>query len=383
MIKKIMKYLLLSVLFPVFFLGLVHADSVKIGFNVPLTGFAAADGKSALNGAKLAVKQANQAGGINGKMIELVVYDDQASPKQAVPISNKLIEKDKVVAAISGSYSGATRASAGVFQSAEIPYISAYAVHPEITKAGNYVFRTSFMGEVQGRAGAKLIGATLQRKRVVLITLKNDFGKSLAAGFKEAAGQFNLQIVNEYEYSIKDRQFGPIVAKVKADAPEAIYATGYFFTAGPLVSQLRAAGITVPVIGQEGYDSEQFIKIAGKASEGTIITTSLDRDSNSSETRSFISEFEAMAGHKVDMVAASGHTAMKVLVTAMKKAGTTSPSAIRNAIAQTSLVASTGSISFNDLGEVQKNVQVQVVRDGDFHYHSEIRDQVLLAPPTR
>jgi len=383
MIKKIMKYLLLSVLFPVFFLGLVHADSVKIGFNVPLTGFAAADGKSALNGAKLAVKQANQAGGINGKMIELVVYDDQASPKQAVPISNKLIEKDKVVAAISGSYSGATRAAAGVFQSAEIPYISAYAVHPEITKAGNYVFRTSFMGEVQGRAGAKLIGATLQRKRVVLITLKNDFGKSLAAGFKEAAGQFNLQIVNEYEYSIKDRQFGPIVAKVKADAPEAIYATGYFFTAGPLVSQLRAAGITVPVIGQEGYDSEQFIKIAGKASEGTIITTSLDRDSNSSETRSFISEFEAMAGHKVDMVAASGHTAMKVLVAAMKKAGTTSPSAIRNAIAQTNLVASTGSISFNDLGEVQKNVQVQVVRDGNFHYHSEIRDQVLLAPPTR
>ena len=383
MIKKIMKYLLLSVLFPVFFLGLVHADSVKIGFNVPLTGFAAADGKSALNGAKLAVKQANQAGGINGKMIELVVYDDQASPKQAVPISNKLIEKDKILAAISGSYSGATRAAAGVFQSAEIPYISAYAVHPEITKAGNYVFRTSFMGEVQGRAGAKLIGATLQRKRVVLITLKNDFGKSLAAGFKEAASQFNLQIVNEYEYSIKDRQFGPIVAKVKADAPEAIYATGYFFTAGPLVSQLRAAGITVPVIGQEGYDSEQFIKIAGKASEGTIITTSLDRDSNSSETRSFISEFEAMAGHKVDMVAASGHTAMKVLVAAMKKAGTTSPSAIRNAIAQTNLVASTGSISFNDLGEVQKNVQVQVVRDGDFHYHSEIRDQVLLAPPTR
>ena len=383
MIKKIMKYLLLSVLFPVFFLGLVHADSVKIGFNVPLTGFAAADGKSALNGAKLAVKQANQAGGINGKMIELAVYDDQASPKQAVPISNKLIEKDKVVAAISGSYSGATRAAAGVFQSAEIPYISAYAVHPEITKAGNYVFRTSFMGEVQGRAGAKLIGATLQRKRVVLITLKNDFGKSLAAGFKEAAGQFNLQIVNEYEYSIKDRQFGPIVAKVKADAPEAIYATGYFFTAGPLVSQLRAAGITVPVIGQEGYDSEQFIKIAGKASEGTIITTSLDRDSNSSETRSFISEFEAMAGHKVDMVAASGHTAMKVLFAAMKKSGTTSPSAIRNAIAQTNLVASTGSISFNDLGEVQKNVQVQVVRDGNFHYHSEIRDQVLLAPPTR
>ena len=137
------------------------------------------------------------------------------------------------------------------------------------------------------------------------------------------------------------------------------------------------------MIGQEGYDSAQFIKIAGKASEGTIITTSLDRDSTSSETRSFIKEFEAMAGHKVDMVAASGHTAMKVLVAAMKKAGTTNPAAIRDAIAETSLVASTGTISFNSLGEVQKNVQVQVVRGGNFHYHSEIRDQRLLAPPTR
>ena len=87
--------------------------------------------------------------------------------------------------------------------------------------------------------------------------------------------------------------------------------------------------------------------------------------------------------HDQSQVLASTRFKFLWFVAAMKKAGTTSPSAIRNAIAQTNLVASTGSISFNDLGEVQKNVQVQVVRDGDFHYHSEIRDQVLLAPPTR
>jgi branched-chain amino acid transport system substrate-binding protein len=106
---------------------------------VPLTGFAAADGKSALNGAELAVEQANAAGGINGDKIKLVVYDDQASPKEAVPIAQKLIEKDGVIAAISGSYSGSTRAAAGVFQEAGVPYIAAYAVHPDITRAGNYV----------------------------------------------------------------------------------------------------------------------------------------------------------------------------------------------------------------------------------------------------
>ncbi len=357
------------------------AETVKIGFNAPLTGFAAADGKSALTGAELAVDQANAEGGIGGKNIELVVYDDQAKAAQAVPIANKLIGQDKVNIAVSGSYSGPTRAAAGVFQNAKIPYISAYAVHPDITRAGDYVFRTSFVGEVQGRAGAKLVGEALGKKRVVVITLQNDFGKSLAAGFKEAAGQFGIEILNEYEYSIKDRQFGPIAAKVKADGPDAIYATGYFFTAGPLVSQLRAAGVSVPVIGQEGYDSDKFIAIAGKAAEGVIITTSLDRDSDAPETKDFIKAFEERAGFGADMVAASAHTAIRVAVQAMRQAGADEPAAIRDAIAKTRLVASTGEISFNQLGEVQKAVQVQVVKGGKWHRYSVIDDPVLLAPP--
>ena len=361
--------------------GVAAADTVKIGFNAPLTGFAAADGKSAKIGAQLAVDQANAQGGINGKQIELVVYDDQASPKSSVPIANKLIGQDKVKIGISGSYSGATRAAAGVYQAAGIPFISAYAVHPDITRAGDHVFRTSFVGEVQGRAGAKLVGEGLGKKKVVLIVLKNDFGKSLANGFKEKAAQFGITVVGEYEYGIKDRQFGPIVSKVKADAPEAIYATGYFFTAGPLVNQLRAAGVNVPVIGQEGYDSQKFIEIAGPAAEGVIITTSLDRDSKSPETRNFISEFEKKAGYKADMVAASGHTAAVVAIAAMRKAGTDDPKAIRDAIASIILQASTGEISFNKLGEVRKDVQVQVVRDGQWRHHSVISDDKLLAPP--
>ena len=137
------------------------ADNIKIGFNVPLTGFAAADGQSALHGAELAVKQVNSSGGVNGSMLELVVYDDQASPKESAPLAVKMITKDGVVAGISGSYSGATRAAATIFAESKVPYISAYAIHPDITRAGDYVFRTSFMGEVQGRAGAKLIGCLL------------------------------------------------------------------------------------------------------------------------------------------------------------------------------------------------------------------------------
>lgn len=357
-------------------------EPIKIGINAPLTGFAASDGESALNGAKLAVDQINKAGGVDGRQVELVVYDDQASPKESVSIATKLIEKDKVVVGVSCSYSGATRAAAGVYQAAQVPFLSAYAIHPDITRAGDYVFRTSFIGEVQGRAGAKLVGDMLKKKRAVLITLNNDFGKSLSAGFKQKAEEFGVEIVNEYSYSIKDRQFGPIVAKVKADQPDVIYATGYFFTAGPLVTQLRAAGVDATIIGQEGFDTQTFIDIAGPASEGVIITTSLGRDSKSPETQNFIEQYEKMFNHKTDMVAASGHTAVKVAIDAIKRAGTTDSAAVRDAIAKTNLVASTGTISFNSLGEIIKDVQVQIVKDGQFHDFAIIDDAELLAPPT-
>ena len=359
----------------------VLADSIKIGFNAPLTGFAAADGNSALVGAKLAVEQVNGAGGIDGDDIELVVYDDQASPKEAAPLAVKMTTQDEVTAGISGSYSGSTRAAATIFQENSVPYISAYAVHPDITRAGDYVFRTSFMGEVQGRAGAKLIGDVMGLKRVALITLNNDFGKSLATGFKEKAADFGIEITGEYEYSIKDREFGPIVSKVRSDDPDAIYASGYFFTAGPLVRQIRAAGIAAPVIGQEGYDSQKFIEIAGPDAEGVIITTSLDRDSSNPITQAFIKGFEEMAGYPTDMVAASAHTAVLVMAEALKTAGAGDRAALRDAIAGSSVDASTGHISFNALGEVKKDVQIQVVKNGAWRHYAVISDPVLLAPP--
>ena len=358
-------------------------EAIKIGFHAPLTGFAAADGKSARQGVELAVQEANAAGGFGGRKIVLVTYDDEGKPENAIPIANKLIGQDKVVLSISGSYSGPTRAAAAVFQRAGLPYISAYAIHPDITRAGDFVFRTGMMGEVQGRAGAKLISETLKKKKVVIVAVNNDFGQALTAGFKEAAPKFGLDIVAERTFGMADRQFGPLVTQIKADNPEVIYAPGYFFNAGPLVAQLRAAGVTADVIGQEGYDSQRFIEIAGKASEGVIITTSLDRDSQAPATRAFITDYEKQYKERVDMVAASGYSAVSVALEALKKAGSQDGKMIRDTIRQNTFDTAIGKLSFNSLGEVKKAVQVQVVKDGNFHRYGVIDDLQFLAPPEK
>ncbi len=359
------------------------AQNIRIGFHAPLTGFAASDGKTALQGAELAVEQINAAGGIHGRKLELVVQDDQAKPDQALPLANKYIgEGLKVV--ISGSYSGPTRAAAGVFQNAKIPYISAYAIHPDITRAGNFVFRTSFMGEVQGRAAVKLIGDNLKKKKVTLLTLNNDFGQALSAGFKEAAGKFGVQVASEYTYAMGDRQFGSIVASVKKDGPEVLYVSGYFFNGGPLVAQLRAGGVSVPIVGTEGFDTHNFISIAKDAAEGVIITTSLDRDTKLPEMRQFIDDYEKRFNVGAEMVAASTHTAVNVVAVAMRKVGADDPVKLREAIAATKdLSVATGRISFNALGEVYKAAQIQIIKGGKFRYYAVIDDPVLLAPPTK
>ena len=149
-----------------FFAAAAQAEDktpIKIGFHAGLTGPAAADGFSSDIAVNLAIEEANKAGGINGRAIQLVVYDDQGKPEQAVPIANKLIG-DGVVAVISSGFSAPTKAAAPVFQEAHVPYVVSIALQPDITKTGDFVFRVGSMGEVEGRAGAKLVGDLLRKR---------------------------------------------------------------------------------------------------------------------------------------------------------------------------------------------------------------------------
>ena len=164
--------------------GLYAADTIKIGLLVPLTGPAAADGFSAHSSVKLALERVNSTGGLLGKKVELIVYDDRADGKEAVALARKLIEQDKVVAVVGGSYSTPSRAMAPIFQEEKMPFVAAYAVHPNITKAGDYCFRNGFLGTVEEKSAAYAAVKMLKAKRIALLVSDNDFGRTLAEGFK-------------------------------------------------------------------------------------------------------------------------------------------------------------------------------------------------------
>ncbi len=358
---------------------------IKIGFQVPLTGPAATDGKSVQIAGQMAIEDINAAGGVLGQKVELVTYDDQAKSDQAIFTANKLIGEDGVKFVVNGSYSASGRAAAPVFQQAGVVMISAYGVHPDITRAGDYMFRMVHLGPPQGVATALYIGQTLKLKKISAITMDNDYGQATMDGFTSASGKYGIEVLNKYSYSLKDRQFGSIVASVKRDNPDAVYATGYFFTGAPLVAQLRAAGITVPIIGSQAFDSEKFIEIAGPAAEGTYIIDSFDRDRKDEALQKFFAEFKKRAGYAPEGVAAITYSAVRLMVDGIKRANSTDPAKVRDAIAATKdFPMLEGTLNgFNSLHEMIMPISVNVIKEGKFKSAGEITDLNAFAPPEK
>ncbi len=375
--KKFLAFSLILVLS----LTLVFAGTYKIGFFAPLTGWAAADGSSALRGAELAVKYINDNGGVNGNNLKLIYYDDAMNTAQAVSIAFKLIQQDHVLIAVSGSYSSTTRAAAGIYQRLGIPMISAYAVLPQITKVGNLIFRVGTLATVEGRAGAYLAVKILGAKRIAVLNIDNDFGTSLTKGFIEEAKKLGAKIVYLTKYPIGETQFRTILGALKKSKPDVIYATAYYAEASHIVFQAKQLGIYVPIIGQEGYDSPKFIQLSEDGSyNGTLITTDLNRDSSKPIVQWFLKTYKEKYGISADMVSASAFDAVQVAAVGLKN-GTT-PDKIREGILSIkSLKTSVTDIEhYTKSREVFRPLTVQIVLAGRFNFFREITDPDVLNP---
>jgi branched-chain amino acid transport system substrate-binding protein len=360
------------------------ADTIKIGLLAPLTGFAAADGASVKNSVDLAVEKVNAAGGLLGKKVELVVYDDRADAKEAVALAQKLIQQDKIAGLVAGSYSMPTRAVAPLFQEEGIPLVAAYAIHPDVTKAGDFNFRNGFLGAVEGRAAAYTAIELLKAKKIALLTSDNDFGRTLAEGFnaylaQQAAGKAEVAIALTYPMAEKD--FKPYLSKIKEANPDVIFASGYYFQTGPVLKQARELGMKTQIIGEEGADSPKTLEIAGEAAEGFVIVTNLNRDDPRPEVQTFLKDYETRFKIMPDMVGASAYDAFMILCDGIARAKSTQGKAVRDAIAAAkNYNGLTGVITGFKSGEVVKEVQVQTVKQGRFRYLGVIKDPAIITP---
>lgn len=364
-----------------------NTEPIRIGFFAPVTSPAAsADGLSAENSAKLAVKLVNEAGGINGRMVELVNYDDGLDTTQAVSIAEKLTTKDNVVAVVSGSYSGPTRVAAPIIQNSGMVMVSAYAVHPDVVNAGDFIFSQSFPGKVQGKAGAEYAVKTLGAKKIAIIAVDLDFGTELANTFTAHAEANGAKVVSVDKVAISDNEFTAIITKLKEKVqPDLIYIANYYAHAAEVVKQCKLQGLNVPILGTEGADSWQFLLTAGEHANGVYLTTNMNRDDISTATQEYITRYREEFDMEPDMVGASAYDAFQVLFESIRQVGTDDPAAMRDTIASLKDFSTvTGNlIEYTKNGEAVKSVQIQQVVEGKFKSKGEITDLSIITPESK
>jgi branched-chain amino acid transport system substrate-binding protein len=360
-------------------------ETIKIGFFAPITGPVAADGASAKQSVELALKEVNAAGGIMGKKVELVVYDDRLNPQEAVAIANKLIEKDQVVGVVSGSYSGPTRVTASIYAKAGVPMVAGYAVHPDVTKGSNSNFRNGFLGEVEGGAAGEYAVKVLKSKKPAILNMDNDFGREISAGFAKRAEKLGAKVLLQQVYKYPgEKDFRPFLTRIKEANPDLIFAAGYYDVAALMTLQAKELGIKIPILAEEGFDSPKFIELAKGTAEGIIIATNLDRDDPRPVVQNYLKNYKAAYKIDPDMVGASSFDAFMILVNAVGRAGTTNRADVIKALNETKdYNGLTGKISKFVKGEVVKPVQFQIVKNGKFRRHGVVDNPEVITPPAQ
>ncbi len=362
-----------------------ESEVIKIGFFAPLTGPASADGIAARTGAEIAVEIINENGGILGRRVELVVYDDALNPDQAIAVAHKMIEQDGVVAAVSGSYSSTTLAASSVFEEAGVSLVVAYAVNPLITKDKTYVIRVGMVAEVEGKAAGYAAVNMLRAKKVAILYIDNPYGQALADNAKRTVEELGGQVVFMDKFQFATDDFSPWLNQIKAiedsQGLDVLMIFGYYQHA-VAVKQARELGIKAQIMGAEGFDSPKFIEIAGDAAEGVIIVTDFDRESTNPLVQEFIKRYKEKRGIDPDMVAASSFDAVMILAKALEKAGTLDKQKIMESLRSMENFDGVAGkiIKFTPGGNAAKELTLQIVKNGEFRRYAMITKLDIVTP---
>jgi len=358
-------------------------ESYTIGMFAPLTGFAAGDGESARTAAKLAVDMVNASGGVDGKTVTLKVYDDASKPDQAATLIRKMIQQDKVDVVVSGSYSAQTRAVAPVVAQANKLMLVGYAVDPVITAAGPSIWRVGELATIQGKVAGEVVTGKLGAKKVAILQVDNDFGSSLVSSFKPYIESKGAKVVYEAKYPIAEKDYRAVLASAAAANPDVIYAPGYYNNAADILKQAQETGVNAQIVGVEGYDSPDLIKLAGPAANGVIITTELNRDSDSEAVKRFIAAYEvASGGRPADAVAAEVYDATLIAMDALKRAGSNETDKLVSALKSHSnsefAESVTGITGFDSKRNAIRPGLAQIVKNGEFHFYAKFTDPAVI-----
>lgn len=340
-------------------------STIKIGAVGPLSGSVAVYGTDCKNGIELAIEEINAAGGVNGKSIELVSEDDEGNPEKSVSAYKKLVTKDKVNLIVGSLTSGCTMAISSLAQAQKVLMIAPAATATAITDAGDYVFRACFIDPFQGTVGAKFALQTLgSKKAAVLYDVGNDYSVGLTENFVKTFEEAGCEIVAKESYSTGDKDFNAQLTKIKNANPDVVYLPDYYGTVALIAKQLRAQGITTPIVGADGWDG--LTDNAGAEVLNGYYSNHYAADSTDEAVQKFVTSYNAKYNKTPTAFAALGYDSVYMLKDAIAKAGSADSESVKAALAETNGDYVTGHITFDEKrNPIKSAVMVELItKDG-------------------
>lgn len=351
--------------------GSANSNEIKIGINYELSGNVASYGQSSVDGIMMAIDEINAAGGVDGKTIVPVKYDNKSEPQEAITLANKLISQDKVLAILGPATSGSFKSEISVAEKKKIPVISGSATADDVTvdKSGKkaYAFRICYTDSFQGTAMANFAAQNLNAKKAVIVKdSSSDYAKGLAENFIKTFTAAGGTIVGEEAYIAKDKDFNAILTKIKGLDFDVIYLPGYYEEAGLIIKQARALGIDKPILGADGFDSPDLAKLAGNTALTKVYFTnhysSLDKDPTVTK---FIDDFKKKYSRDPDAFNALGYDLAKFLVDGIKRSQSLDSAALKDALEGTKdFTGVTGSFSIDENHNPVKAIVVIGLENG-------------------
>ncbi|WP_438348066.1 ABC transporter substrate-binding protein [Paenibacillus sp. FA6] len=342
-----------------------ESNTIRIGLAAPISGTQAQYGQAFKNGAELAAAQINDAGGINGKKVEIVIQDDKGDSNEAVNVANKLVSDKSILAVVGHFNSSATLATAPVYNKNKIVQISPSSSAPGVTDAGEYTFRVITTDAFQADYLADW-SKELGYGKVALIYEQSDFGLGLLDVYQKSAPDNNINIVAAEAYNPGDKDFSTILTKIKDKQPEAIFIGGFYNEAALIAQQAQKLNLDVDFIGVDSLYSEALFELGGDSVEGLKLIGFFYPGGDNEAATKFADDYQATYNSKPDTYAAYSYVATSVVIEAIKEKGADRESIKTYLESLKDYKGATGVLSFDANGDVETIPSRLTIQDGKF-----------------
>ena len=346
-------------------------DTIKICGLAPLTGDVSVYGVAVDNGVKMAVEEINADGGVLGKQIEYIVYDEKGDATEAVNAYNKLVQSDNVVAIVGDVTSKPTLAVAQQAAKDKIPLITASGTAENITQAGENIFRACFIDPFQGELMASYASKKLEKKTAAIIyNISDDYSKGLYEAFEAAAGDLGIEVVQVEGYGKGTVDFKAQLTNIKSKNPDVIFLPVYYQDVALIAVQAKELGIEAQFLGADGWDGVigQVDESNMDAVNGAYFCSQYSAQSDDPNLQAFLSKYKETYGMDASQFAVLGYDAMKMLAQAISEAGSTDSAAITSAMAAIDFTGLTGHMTFDENRNPVKSAAITQIDNGEYKF---------------